>query len=184
MHRALWSFAVIALIGVAAARAQDVGGQDNPARAQRLRQQIEDRFAGRVKEELGLTDQQLAKLRVTWVTYGSRRRELAARERILRSALAGQMRPGVAANQDSVAKLTDGLVNLRSSYAQTARDENNEMASYLTPVQRTQLLAMRERFVRRIQEIRQEQRARQGPLQELRERRQQRRQQRQQQPQP
>jgi hypothetical protein len=98
---------------------------------------------------------------------------------MLRSALAGQMRPGVAANQDSVSRLTDGLVNLRSSYAQTAREENNEMASYLTPVQRTQLLAMRERFLRRIQEIRQEQRARQGPLQELRERRQQRRQQRQ-----
>jgi hypothetical protein len=177
MRRALWSFAVIALAGVASARAQDAGGPDNPARAQRLRQQIEDRFAARVKEELGLTDEQLAKLRVTWVTYGSRRRELQARERMLRSALAGQMRPGVAANQDSVSKLTDGLVNLRSSYAQTARDENNEMATYLSPVQRTQLLAMRERFLRRIQEIRQEQRARQGPLQELRERRQQRRQQ-------
>jgi hypothetical protein len=87
------------------------------------------------------------------------------------------MRPGVAANQDSVSRLTDGLVNLRSSYAQLARDENKEMATYLTPVQRTQLLAMRERFLQRIQEIRQEQRARQGPLQQLRERRQQRRQQ-------
>ena len=176
MRVALWSFAVIALIGVAPARAQEVDDQDNPARAQRLRQQIEDRFAARVKDELGLSDEQLAKLRATWVTYGGRRRELAARERMLRSALASQMRPGVAANQDSVSKLTDGLVNLRSSYAQTAREENNEMARYLTPVQRTQLLAMRERFLRRIQEIRQEQRARQGPLQPLPERRQQRRQ--------
>jgi len=176
MRRALCSLAVIALMGVASARAQNIGGEDTPARA-RLRQQIEDRFAVRVKEQVGLSDEQLTKLRGTWITYGTRRRELQAHERLLRSALAAQMRPCVAANQDSVSRLTDGLVNLRSSYAQLARDENKEMATYLTPVQRTQLLAMRERFLQRIQEIRQEQRARQGPLQQLRERRQQRRQQ-------
>jgi len=174
MGRALWSLAVCTLMGAASARAQDVGGGDNPARA-RLRQQIEDRFAARIKEQVGLSDEQLTKLRSTWITYGSRRRELEARERLLRSALGAQMRPGVAANQDSVSRLTDGLVNLRSSYAQIARDENREMATYLTPVQRTQLLTMRERFLQRIQEIRREQRARQGPLQQPRERRQQRR---------
>jgi hypothetical protein len=174
MPRSLWALALIALTGAASARAQAVGGPDNPARAQELRQRIEDRFAARVKEELGLTDEQLAKLRATSRTYGGRRRELQARERTLRAALAAQMRPGVAANQDSVSKLTDGLVDLRASYAQTLRDENEEMARYLTPVQRSQLLAMRERFLRRIQEIRQEGRARQGLLQDLRERRQER----------
>src|SRR5262249_55607911 len=149
-------------------------GDEDPARAQELRQRIEDRFAQRVKEELGLSDEQLAKLRATSVTYGSRRRELEARERMLRSALAAQMRPGVAANQDSVSRLTDGLVNLRSSYAQTWRDENAEMAKYLTPVQRSQLLGMRERFMRRIQEIRQQRQDRPEVRQELRERRQER----------
>jgi hypothetical protein len=183
MRRSLWGLAFIALTGFAPAHAQDTGGEEDPARAQQLRQQIEDRFATRVKEELGLSDEQLAKLRATSVTYGSRRRELQARERLLRSALGAQMRPGVAANQDSVSKLTDGLVNLRSAYAQTLRDENNEMATYLTPVQRTQLLAMRERFLRRIQEIRQQRRARQGLLEDLRERRQER-QERQERPRP
>ena len=175
MPRSLWALALIALTGVASARAQAVGGLDNPARGQQLRQRIEDRFAARVKEELGLTGEQLTKLRATSRTYGGRRRDLEARERALRSALADQMRPGVAANQDSVSKLTDGLVDLRASYAQTLRDENEEMAKYLTPVQRSQFLAMRERFLRRVEEIRQQGRARQGLPQDLRERRQERR---------
>jgi hypothetical protein len=175
MRRLLWGFAVTALIGAPEARAQDVGGEDNPVRNQALRQQIEDRFAARVKAEIGLTDQQLARLRATSTTYGGRRRDLAAQERVLRSALDAQMRPGVAANQDSVSKLTDGLVNLRASYAQTLRDENREMAQYLTPVQRSQVFAMRERFTRRIREIREQRQGRRDFMEEMRERRQERR---------
>jgi hypothetical protein len=173
MGRAVWGVALAMLAGVGPAHAQQLD-EDNPARAQRLRQEIEDRFAARVKQELGLSNDQLARLRATSATYGSQRRGLEARERLLRSALAEQMRPGVAANQDSVSKLTDGLVNLRSAYAQTLRDENRELSTYLTPVQRSQLLAMRERFQRRIREIREERRARQGLREDVRERRQER----------
>jgi DNA anti-recombination protein RmuC len=175
MRRALWAVALAALMGAPGARAQDVGGEDDPVRNQALRQQIQDRFAERIKAEIGLTDQQLARLRATSTTYGSRRRDLAAQERTLRSALADQMRPGVAANQDSVSKLTDGLVNLRASYAQTLRDENREMAQYLTPVQRSQVLAMRERLTQRIREIREQRQGRREMMQEMHERREQRR---------
>ena len=176
MRPSLWSVVFVGLVAAAPARAQAVGADDDPARAQVLRQQIEDRFAARVKQELGLTDEQLAKLRATSVTYGNRRRDLQAQERLLRSSLAGQMRPGVAANQDSVSKLTDALVNLRTSYAQTLKEENAEMATYLTPVQRSQLLAMRERFMRRVQEIQQAHRDNQTLREELRQQRQQRQQ--------
>ncbi len=174
MRRSLWGVVLVGLLTAGPAWAQETG-PDDPARAQ-LRQRIEDRFAARVKEEVGLTDAQLARLRATSTTYGGRRRNLEAQERLLRSSLADQMRPGVAANQDSVSKLTDGLVNLRSSYAQTFRDENTEMAKYLTPVQRSQLLAMRERFARRVQEIRRQRQGGQALREELRERRQERRQ--------
>ena len=175
MRRSLWGVVMVGLLTAGPAWAQEPG-PDDPARAQ-LRQRIEDRFAARVKEEVGLTDAQLARLRATSTTYGGRRRDLEAQERLLRSSLADQMRPGVAANQDSVSRLTDALVNLRSSYAQTLRDENNEMAKYLTPVQRSQLLAMRERFARRIQEIRRQRQQGGQPLRdELRQRRQERRQ--------
>ncbi len=174
MRRSLWSVVMVGLLTAGPAWAQETG-PDDPARAQLLRQRIEDRFAALVKEEVGLTDAQLARLRATSTTYGGRRRDLEGLERLLRSSLADQMRPGVAANQDSVSRLTDALVNLRSSYAQTFRDENVEMAKYLTPVQRSQLLAMRERFARRVQEIRRQHQSGQALREELRERRQERR---------
>ena len=131
---------------------------DEPERAEQLRQQVEGRFAERVRERLQLSDDQMTRLRGTARTYGARRRELADRERGIRSALAEQLRPGVAANQDSVSRLTDALVGLRSAHAQTLRDENHEMSAYLTPVQRSQLFVMRERLMRRAREIREERR--------------------------
>jgi len=133
-----------------AAQVQD----EPPARAQELRQRIEDRFAARVQEELGLTDDQTSRLRTTAREYGTRRRDLEARERELRSALAGQLRPGVAADQDSVARVTQSLLDLKVTYAQTYRDEMADLSRYLTPVQRAQLFIMRERLMQRVKEIR------------------------------
>ncbi len=123
--------------------------------ADSLRQRIEERFAQRVQEQLGLSDAQATKLRATSQEYGDRRRKMEARERDLRIALSGQLRPGVAANQDSVARLTKSLVDLRVDYANTWRDEMNAL-SYLTPVQRAQLYVMRDRLLQRVQEIRDE----------------------------
>jgi hypothetical protein len=77
---------------------------------------------------------------------------LAARERAIRDAMAGQLQPGTAANQDSVAKLTDALIQLRIAEAQAARDEVKEQSKYLNPVQRARLYTMRERFAHRIRE--------------------------------
>ncbi len=152
MRRSLWALALL-LAAAAPLAAQDDTAPEDGARAQALRREIEDRFAQRVKERLGLTDEQLAKLRATSATYGARRRELQARERSLRRALAGQLRPGVAADQDSVARLTSSLMDVRSAYAQTFRDEDREMSRYLNPVQRSQIFVMRERLAQRVREV-------------------------------
>jgi hypothetical protein len=121
-------------------------------RADSLRQRIEERYASRVQRELGLTDEQATRLRATSQTFGARRRELRSRERAIRQALAAQLQPGVAANQDSVAKLTDAMVDLRIASAQAARDEMREYSKYLNPVQRARLYVMRERFRHKVKE--------------------------------
>lgn len=129
---------------------------DDSGRTEQLRHQVEGRFAERVREQLQLSDDQMNRLRGTARTYGARRRELAGRERDIRAALAEQLRPGVAADQDSVSRLTDELVAIRGAQARTLEEENRDMAEYLTPVQRSQLFVMRERLIRRAREIRQE----------------------------
>ena len=149
-----------------------IGAQLNPAAAQQsdstaarsdsLRHHIEERFASRVEERLGLTNEQTAKLRATSQKFGVRRRELHARHRALRQALSTQLKPGVAANQDSVRKLTDAMIELRIASAQATRDEMREVAKYLTPVQRAQLFVMKDRLHHRMKEAREHREARSG----------------------
>jgi capsule polysaccharide export protein KpsE/RkpR len=113
-----------------------------------MREQVQQRFAERVKEELKLTGDQASRLRTTTESFAGQRQELRTREHALRKALADQLRPGIAANNDSVAKLTEQLVDLRVRYAETFRGELKDLSGFLTPVQRARLFSMRERLFR------------------------------------
>ena len=137
----------------APAAAQDT--LNDPVRAERLRQQIEMRFGERLREELGLSDEQSIKLRVALSGLATKRRLMEQEERRMRQALAYQLRPGVAANADSTAKLVDGLTNHRVAYAQTFKDEMRELSTILNPVQRGQYLLMRDRLMQRVQDLQQ-----------------------------
>ena len=136
----------------ARAMAQDTLLPD-PVRAERLRLQIEQRFSERLREELGLSDDQAAKLRVSLATIAARRRGMEMDERRMRQALAAQLRPGIAANSDSVAKLVEALTNHRVAFAQTFRDEMRDLSTILNPVQRGQYLLLRDRLMQRAQEL-------------------------------
>lgn len=130
-------------------------GEDNPARAESLRVIIQERFARQVQQQLGLTQEQADKMRATALSWFAKRRTLEIQERRLKLALAAQMRPGQAADQDSVARLTDLLLTLKIQQVQTYRDELKEM-TYLTPVQRAQFFVMRERLLEAIQNAQEE----------------------------
>jgi hypothetical protein len=146
----LWSLMLaMTPFGVAGAQRADT----TSSRADSLRQRIEERFTARAQEELGLSNEQTTKLRATSQQFRARRGELRTRGERLREALAAQLRPGIAANQDSVAKLTDAMIQLRMAEAQISRDEVKEQAKYLDPVQRARLYIMRERFAHRVREV-------------------------------
>lgn len=154
--------ALAMLAGVPDARAQD--SVPDPMRAERLRRQIEERFGERLKEELGLTDEQASKLRVALAGIAAKRRGMEQDERRLRQALGFQLRPGVAANSDSVARLVEALTNHRLGYAQTFKDEMRELSTILNPVQRGQYLLLRDRLMQRALELQQGRGINQGLL--------------------
>ena len=158
MRRTMMLAAVLALGTVPAAWSQSPGDTSRHPGREEMRRRIDSVFATRVRQELALTDKQADRLRETGTTFGGRRRELESRERALRDALEGQLRPGVAADRDSVARLTDALVEMRGRYAQTFRDEHKEVSKFLDPVQRARLYMMRERLMRRAHEVRGERR--------------------------
>lgn len=144
-----WGLALVGLITIAL----PLSAQDEDLPRGALRQRFEERFGQQVKQQLGLTDQEAIKLRDVSRTWAERRRALEAEERGLKEALQGQLRPGIAANQDSVARLTQRLLDLKVTYAQTYRDELKDWA-FLTPVQRAQLVVMRERLLQALREAR------------------------------
>ncbi len=132
--------------------------------AERLRQQIEDRFGERLSQELGLTDDQSVKVRGILASWAVKRRNLEREERQLRNQLSAAMRPGVAANDQAVTRLVDGVLAGRGAMVQTFRDEMAELGTVLSPVQRAQYLLLRDRLLQRVQELRQERQANGPPL--------------------
>lgn len=140
----------LTIVSAAPLVAQEEG--DDSGRTGQLRRQIEERFTARVQEELGLNDQQALKLRETVGVYFVKRRTLEAEERRLRQGLAGELRPGVAANKETVARLTDQLLDNKVRYVETYRSEVRDLAGFLDPVQRAQFLILRDRLLKRIEE--------------------------------
>jgi hypothetical protein len=123
-----------------------------------LRERVERRFSERIKEELELTDDQAGKLKEVAKKNGSRRRELRRRERALYAAIDQQLEAGQKADQDSVARMTREMLDLRVEYAQSLRDEMGKL-TFLTPVQRAKLMAMRDRLLHRVHEMREDRRS-------------------------
>jgi Spy/CpxP family protein refolding chaperone len=140
------------LVALAAGPALAQGQEDTPRRAPVLRERIERRFAEQVKTELGLTDEQAARLKTVATEHGGERRTLRRRERELRAALDVQIGDSARANPDSVERLTRELVDLRVQYAESWRREMAEL-TFLTPVQRARLMVLRERLLQRIHEM-------------------------------
>ncbi|OLB18477.1 MAG: hypothetical protein AUH12_02135 [Gemmatimonadetes bacterium 13_2_20CM_69_8] len=158
MKRFLW---VLLLVTAAPALpAQNPPDSSDEVEAQQLRQQIRERWSQRVRQDLSLSDEQAAKLQATEQKFMQQRIGLAQRQRDINEALRGQLQPGVAANPDSVRRLMDGRDRNRAALAQVERDEDKEVGGYLTPVQHARYQMMREQLRRRIQEIREQRRAR------------------------
>lgn len=146
-------------------RAQNPPDTADDAEAQQLRQELRQRWNQRVRQDLDLTDEQAGKLQGTEDRYLQRRREIAQRQRAVNEGLRRQLQPGVAANADSVRKLMDERDRNRTALAQLDRDEDREISGYLTPVQHARYQIMRDQWRRRIEQIREQRRARgQGPI--------------------
>ena len=138
---------LLMVLAAAPLHSQEPGG--GRPRLEELRRRVRERFGERVQQDLSLTNDQMRQLRGTVGKFGGRRRDMESRQRTLREALAGQLRPGVGASPDSVARLTDELMGLRVHSAESFRQEQAELARFLDPVQRARILVLRERLLER-----------------------------------
>ena len=156
MKRIVW----IALLLAAPVLPGQSPGDSDRGQAPRLRQQVLARWRARVRSELQLNDDQAAKLQATEDRFLARRRDIAEGQRAVLQGLRDQLQPGVAANGDSVKKLLDAREQNRTALIQLERDEDREIAGYLSPVQVARYQLMRQRFQEWIAEMRRERRER------------------------
>ena len=82
------------------------------------------------------------------------RTELMMRQRALRMALEQQMRPGVAADADSVGRLNEALRDNRGRIFALEQEEDAKLSEFLNPVQVAQYRQLRERLAQRVNELR------------------------------
>ena len=157
MKRIAWLLLLVVARASAAQQPADTGGG---GQAEQLRQQIRQRWHVQVRRQLNLTDDQAAKLDGTEERFFQQRRAIQQSQRAVLQELRAQLQPGVAADPDSVSKLMDAHDVNRAAIAQLDRDEDIEMAGYLSPVQRARYQLMRQRLQERIVEMRRQRRDR------------------------
>jgi hypothetical protein len=129
-------------------------GMQGADRVAAIRAQIEQRWGQRIQAELGLTDPQMDRLRTAVRANEDRHRDFNRREADLMRGVMEQLRPGVAANQDSLGRMLDGLAAVRVQRAQSDQQELRDLGQFLNPVQRARLLLMRRQLSDRIEQIR------------------------------
>ncbi len=145
--RKLWTLGLVLLASPLLAQ------QGPPPGAETLRQQVMQRFLETYRNQAGLTPDQDRRFQEIFRRSLQQRRDLQMRERDLWRALEGQMRPGVAANPDSVTRLLDAVMAQRAALVEQTRSEQREYGQFLTPVQRGQLVLMLERLQQQVEGI-------------------------------
>lgn len=141
------------ILGLCLATTPVLGQQGPPPGVQMLQERVMQQLLTTYRTQAGLTPEQDRRFTEVFRRSLEQRRTLQQRERQLWRALEGQMRPGVAANPDSVSKLLDGVIAQRAAQVEQARAEQREYAEFLTPVQRGQLVLMMERLQQQVEGI-------------------------------
>jgi len=126
---------------------------------QALQRQVRQAFSRAVRRRLNLNDDQMNKLQEVNRKYDVQRRDLLRTEREARQGLAATMQDSTlpdATRQARASQFMDQLVQSQRRRADLLESEQKELAGFLTPVQRGQFSAMRERFNRQVQQLEQD----------------------------
>lgn len=159
-----WSVALVlagSILSVAPVTAQggqrgaQRGIQQPPARRVALLREIQIRFMNQARNQMRLSAEQWPRFQHVVVGSAQKRSLLEAEEQRLSVALRGQMRPGVAANPDSVAKYVEALSTVRSDISGSYRDQIRELTPILTPVQLGQFQVLLDRQLQMVRELQQ-----------------------------
>jgi len=128
------------------------GGADSTAQVKRIQEEIRLRWHQHIVTQLQLNSDQASQLQATEDKYDGMRRPIQRRQVEIAEELNRQMQPGVAADNDAVARLLAEREDNRAKLQDLDRQQDREMAGYLSPVQRVRYQRQREWLKGQIQQ--------------------------------
>ena len=137
------------------------GDSMKPNRAM-LEQRVQQRLGQMMKQQLGLNDAQMKKVQETNRKFEQKRRVLVDQERDIRMSLRDEMARPDSARQGQVGGLLDRMTKVQRQRLDILDEEQKELGTVLTPLQRAKYLGLEERVRQRMQQMRQQQMQRGG----------------------
>ncbi len=120
---------------------------------QALEQQFRQRSEQIVRQRLNLSDDQVNRLRSVNANIGGQRNALLQQERAVRMNLRDEMGKGSSADQAKVAQLMAQAHDLQGKRFALQQDEQQQLSSFMTPVQVAQYVGLQAQIRQRIREM-------------------------------
>ena len=153
MKRILRVFVLAAsMIGASGVEAQVPVGpptQNRPV----LERQLRARVAEITRKRLQLDDAQMSKLAAVNAKYAPQLGKLAGDERATRQQLR-QQRVSAAPDQNVVSGLLDNVLKIQRQRLSLLESEQNDLAEFLTPVQRAKYMGLQAQIRKRAEQLR------------------------------
>jgi hypothetical protein len=130
-------------------RQADTGGRA------RLEADVRRNFARLVRQQVGLTDDQMRRLVPVTQKYEQQRRQLLMQERDARMSLRDIVVTRQAADTAQVDRLLQRLIDVQKRRVELVEAENRELSAFMNPMQRARFFALQEQARRRVEQMRQ-----------------------------
>jgi Spy/CpxP family protein refolding chaperone len=154
-------FFVAMSLGICIARAASAQPPATAPKGNRpaLEQQLRVRMAEVLQKRLNLTDAQMTQLQGVNSRFAPQMAAIAAQERQTRQQLRAQI---TAPNPDQaqVSQLIDTMLRFQRQRVDLVESEQKDLATFLTPSQRAQYMALQSQIKRRTDQLRRNQAAR------------------------
>jgi Spy/CpxP family protein refolding chaperone len=141
-----------------------LGDSAAPVEQQALVRRIRQAFGGVVRRQLDLNEEKWTQFERVDRDFQRRRTQIQRGERQARFALKAAMEDTASVDQAKIAQYLNELTQAQRKRADLLDAEQKELATFLTPLQRAKLQALREQLTRRIAQMQQQGNAgRRGP---------------------
>ncbi len=117
--------------------------------------EIRQRMDQRIRNQLQLNPQQFRSLKQTEQKYNRQRTDVNLAERQTRQSLIAAMNDTGPRDQAKIAQYIDALTQSQRKKADLVEAEQKELSIFLTPMQRAQLLGLRENLQKLLQQLNQ-----------------------------